>query len=49
MCYLIAKIVNAMQFIYMAWNALMWNYHVNYARIHDARMCRLDPYWKEQS
>lgn len=48
MCYFIAKIISCLHVVYMAWNALMWNYHVNYARVQDARMCRLDPHWSAQ-
>lgn len=45
---IIAKIVNFMQYVYIAWNAYMWNYHVNRARMHDDRIVQLDPEWREK-
>jgi hypothetical protein len=43
---LIAKIVNAMQFIYIGWNSFWWNYHVSRARLHDNRIAKFDADWK---
>lgn len=44
----IAKIVNTMQYTYIAWNAFMWNYHCDRARLHDDRIARLDPEWRDK-
>lgn len=48
MRYVIAKIVNLMQYVYTAWNVMWWNYHCGRARLHDAHMKRLDPEWREK-
>jgi len=44
----IAKIVSFMQYVYIAWNAFMWNYHCDRACLHDHRIARLDPEWREK-
>jgi len=46
---IIATIVNCMQYIYAAWNCAWWNHHIESARMHDARMSRLDPEWREKA
>jgi len=44
----IAKMINAKQFIFVAWNGFWWNYHVNRARLHDDRIQSVDPEWREK-
>lgn len=30
------------------WNLFWWNYHVEWAREHDYRLCRVNPNWREE-
>jgi len=48
MYYVIAKIVSLMQIVYAGWNLAWWTHHIELARMHDARMSRLDPEWREK-
>lgn len=46
MRYILAKIVNLMQSIYVTWHCAWWNYHCGRARLHDDRIAQLDPEWR---
>jgi hypothetical protein len=35
-------------FIFNAWNLFWWNHHVKLARMHDHRLRRIDPEWREK-
>jgi len=48
MCKILAIIVNAMHFVFVAWNGFWWNYHVARARLHDERISTLDSDWLEK-
>ena len=48
MCKIVAIIVNAMQFVFVAWNGFWWNYHVGLARMHDNRISEFDPSWLDE-
>jgi len=49
MYFLIAKTASAMQNIYVAWHFFLWNYHIGRARLHDDRISRLDPHWRDKA
>lgn len=43
-----SKINKLMQHIYLVWHAIWWNHHVSQARLHDKRIAKLAPYWRER-
>ena len=47
MCVIVAKIYNGMLFVFLLWNGFWWNHHVGLAKMHDARIQRMDPKWRE--
>lgn len=42
------RIFTRIKGLYVAWNYLLWNYHVNRARLHDERIEILIPRWRQQ-
>jgi len=48
MKYLITAVVTFMRQIYFAWHCAWCNYHCGRARLHDDRIKRLDPKWREK-
>lgn len=44
---LLHKIIHIFNVLYFVWNYLLWNYHVSLARMHDFRLKKADPKWRE--
>lgn len=48
MDYLSNRIIIGIKGLYVAWNYLLWNHHVNRARMHDARIESVISNWRDR-